>query len=343
VQDWSESGQAGTHRVKVLGVRARLSVSGTRDERIAAIARLQRGRVARWQLLAAGLSYKVIAGAVRRGTLFPLPGAVFVVGHAGPVELGEETAALLACPEGAALSHHTAARLWGIGTAGEHGIHVVVPGGVKTRAEGFGVHRARNLEARDIRIRKGLPVTSPARTLLDQAEGMAARQLELAFDQALVSGVMRPAGVAELLARSNGHRGAGRLRALLDRQAGVTTMTRSPPEEVFLDLVRQARLPAPRVNAPVAGYEVDFFWPEQKVIVEVDGYQFHSTRRAFEHDRRKDADLRAAGFTVLRVSAEQLDLQSYAVIADVTRALSAPAQVATISAPSSREMATSTE
>src|ERR1700739_2897393 len=73
VQDWSGSGHGGTHRVKVLGVRARLSVSGARDERIAAIARLQRGRVARCQLLAAGLGYKVIAGAVRRGTLFPLP------------------------------------------------------------------------------------------------------------------------------------------------------------------------------------------------------------------------------------------------------------------------------
>jgi hypothetical protein len=85
--------------VKVLGVRAELAVTGTRDERIAAIARLQRGRVARDQLLAAGLSYKVIAGAVKRGTLFPLPGAVFAVGHVGRVELGDETAALLACPD----------------------------------------------------------------------------------------------------------------------------------------------------------------------------------------------------------------------------------------------------
>jgi very-short-patch-repair endonuclease len=93
----------------------------------------------------------------------------------------------------------------------------------------------------------------------------------------------------------------------------------------------------------VAGYEVDFFWPEHKVIVEVDGFRFHSTRRAFEHDRRKEADLRAAGFTVLRVSFDQLQRGPYAVIADVVRALTAGAQVATSSEPSSREMATSTE
>jgi very-short-patch-repair endonuclease len=95
----------------------------------------------------------------------------------------------------------------------------------------------------------------------------------------------------------------------------------------------------------VAGYEVDFLWPERKLIVEVDGFRFHSTRRAFEHDHRKEADLRAAGFTLLRVSFEQLEREPYAVIADLVRALdSAPAaQVATISEPSSREMATSTE
>ena len=167
--------------------------------------------------------------------------------------------------------------------------------------------------------------------------------LKVPFWSSSVPALSSVVAVVELLARTSGHRGAGRLRALLDRQAGATTKTRSPAEEVFLDLVRQARLPAPRVNARVAGYEVDFFWPEQKVIVEVDGYRFHSTRRAFEHDRRKDADLRAAGFTVLRVSSEQLERQPYAVIADVTRALIAPTQVATISAPSSREMATSTE
>jgi very-short-patch-repair endonuclease len=329
--------------VKVLGVRAELRVTGNRDEKIAAIARLQRGRVARRQLLAAGLSYEVIARAVKRGALLPLPGGVFAVGHAGAVELGNETAVLLALPESAALSHHAAAALWDMRPSDAGGpVDAVVPRGSHRRVDGCRVHRARSLQAQDIRIRKGLPVTSPARTLLDEAEELTPRRLELSFDRALVARILRPRDVTELLARTTGRKGATHLAALLERQHG-TTLTRSEAEELFLDLVRQAQLPPPRVNARVAGYEVDFFWPEHNVIVEVDGYRFHSTRRAFEHDHRKEADLRAAGFILLRVSFDQLDRESYAVIADVARALAAAAQVATISEPSSREMATSTE
>jgi very-short-patch-repair endonuclease len=356
VRDQTDSGQPGTHRVKVLGVRAELALSGKRDEKIAAIARLQRGRVARRQLRAAGLSYKVIAAAVRRGALIPLPGAVFAVGHFGASELAEETAALLACPEGAALSHRTAAKLWDMAPA-DGIVDIVVPEGAKTRADGFRIHRSRGLEPRDIRIRKGLPVTSPARTLLDEADDRTPRQLELEFDRAIVSRIMRTDDLAELLGRTRGRRGSAPLRALLERQHG-TTRTRSGAEELFLDLVRQARLPPPQTNVKVAGYEVDFLWPEQNLIVEVDGYCFHSTHRVFHRDHRKDADLRTAGFHVIRVSFEQLERQPFAVIADVTRGLTdrRPAtpsgtpeatpsgtQVATISVPSSGEMATSTE
>lgn len=318
-----------------------MALSGKRDEKIAAIARFQRGRVARRQLLAAGLSYKVIAAAARRGALIPLPGEVFAVGHAGAVDLGNETAALLACPEGAALSHSTAARLWDVSTADDGMIHVVVPAGAKTRADGFRVHRARKLEPRDIRVRKGLPVTSPARTLLDEAEALTDRQLELEFDRAIVARIMRNDDVAELLGRTSGRAGAARLAALLERQHG-TTFTRSEAEELFLDLVRRAQLPPPRVNARVAGYEVDFFWPEQRVVVEVDGFRFHSGRRAFEHDHRKIQDLQSAGLTVLRVTYLQLRNEPLVVIARIAQAVGG-AQVATISAPSSGEMATSTE
>jgi very-short-patch-repair endonuclease len=345
-QDSPDSDHCGAHVVKVLGVRAGLVVSGTRDEKIAAIARLQRGRVARRQLLAAGLGYRVISRAVERGLLSALPGGVFAVGHTGAVELGNETALLLALPDGAALSHHTAASIWDmrLSDAGRS-VDAVVAHGSYRRVEGCVIHRARNLQPRDIRIRKGLPVTSPARALLDQADELTLRQLELAFDRAIVAQIMRPNDVAELLGRTRGRVGASKLAALLERHTGRTTMTRSHAEEVFLDLIRQAKLPPPQVNARVAGYEVDFLWPERKLIVEVDGFRFHSTRRAFEHDHRKEADLRAAGFTLLRVSFEQLEREPYAVIADLVRALdSAPAaQVATISEPSSREMATSTE
>jgi very-short-patch-repair endonuclease len=221
-------------------------------------------------------------------------------------------------------------------------VHVVMPAGVKTRARGFRVHRARNLEPQDIRVREGVPVTSPARTLLDQADELVLRQLELAFDRALVARIMRPQDVAELLSRTPGHRGAGRLRALLERQTGTTTLTRSEAEELLLDLVRRAQLPPPRVNTRVAGYEVDFFWPELRVVVEVDGFRFHSGRRAFEHDHRKVQDLQSPGLTVLRVTYLELRDEPLVVIVRIAQAVGG-GQVATISVPSSGEMATSTE
>jgi hypothetical protein len=118
-----------THAVEVLGVRAEVHVSGTWEARIAAIAEKQRGRVSRRQLRAAGLSRGVIDRLVGRQLLFPVQRGVFAVGHPGPVELGDATAALLAAGPGAVLSHHTAAVLWGIRPtdSGDGQIHVTVP------------------------------------------------------------------------------------------------------------------------------------------------------------------------------------------------------------------------
>jgi hypothetical protein len=109
------------------------------------------------------------------------------------------------------------------------------------------------------------------------------REVERAVDQGLVSGLATRRDLERELARP----GAPRLRALLAGQSGPT-LTRSEAEERFLALVRAARLPAPRVNARAYGYELDFHWPDARVVVEIDGYAFHSTRRAFEGDHRKD-------------------------------------------------------
>lgn len=320
----TESDVVSTHAVKVLGVGAELHVSGSREARIAAIAQAQRGRVSRRQLHAAGVGNAAVARLVKRHALAPLRCDVFAVGHPGPVEFGEETAALLACPLGSGLSHHTAARLWDIQSpnSGDGEIHVVVPHASRSRAEGLRLHRARSLIAKDVRVRERLPVTSPARTLLDLAPILTPRQLELAFDRALVARIMRADDLAELLSRGKGKHGTRALSALLERQHG-STLTRSQAEELFLELIRSAQLPTPRINARQSGYEVDFLWTEQRVVIEIDGYRFHSTRRAFEHDHRKDRDLRAAGLTVLRFTYDQLRREPQAVIAAVAFALGA--------------------
>jgi very-short-patch-repair endonuclease len=306
--------------VKVLGARNEVPVSGTRDTRIAAIAGAQRGRVATRQLCAAGISNSAIGRMVASGGLIPVHRGVFLVGHAAPVALGDETSALLAVGDTAALSHRSAAAVWGLLPApGDARIHLVVPTARRICLAGVIVHRSRILEGRDVWVRRGLPTVSPARALLDIAAEASDRQLELAFDRAIVDRVLKPAHVADVLSRVGGHQGRRRLAGVLERQTSGTTMTRSEAEERVLALIRSARLTEPMLNARVAGYEVDFFWPQERFALEVDGYRFHSARGAFERDRRKDNDLRKAGVTTMRTTWWQVSEDSYALVADLAR------------------------
>src|SRR5947209_11254133 len=221
-----DSGSA-SRRVHVLGVRSEISISGSRQERIAAVARLQRGRLARRQLLAIGVAPASIAWLVDRARLFPTLRNVFAVGHPAPVGLGAETDALLSVRDGAALSHWSAAALWGLCTPAPAQVDVTVDDAPAACNPGVRVHRSRTLESRDIRLRDGLPVTSPARTLLDIAPESTERQLELAFDRGIVDRLLKPADVADVLARAGGHRGRGRMSTLLEDQTGGASMTRS--------------------------------------------------------------------------------------------------------------------
>ena len=255
------------------------------------------------------------------GKLRPLHRCVFAVGHDAPIELGDETAALLAVCDGAVLSHATAAALWGIRpprSAGEL-IHVAADQGT-SKPSGVRAHRTQLLTPADVRIHRGLPVLSPARALLDQAETVTAMKLELAFDQALIARIMRRADVVELVARAAGRRGCAALRALLERQNGPK-LTRSEAERLFLALITQADLPEPETNVRIHGFEVDFLWRQQGVVVEIDGFRYHSGHRAFQHDRRKDATLQAAGLLTMRVTWNQMHTEAYAVIARLAATL----------------------
>jgi very-short-patch-repair endonuclease len=259
--------------------------------------------------------------------IFRLHRGVFAVGHLAPYPLGDETAALLAAPDGSALGHYSAGSLWGMLTpeSGDGLIHIVTRD-VRIRPRpGVCIHRSRTLTARDIRIHDGVPVTSPARTLLDLGELLTERECELAYDRALVARIMTAVEVERVLDGAHGRAGKRLLRKLLARQCGPT-VTRSEAEERFLALIRRAKLPEPRVNARVHGYEVDFYWPG-RLIVEIDGFRFHSTQRAFEHDHRKDAVLRGGGFPVLRFTWHQITAEVVAVVALVAQALVGPARI----------------
>lgn len=315
-----DSGNEDSYLITVLGVRGSVSVSGAREHRIAAIAAFQRGRVAWRQLVQAGITGGVVERLVQRSRLHREHRGVYAVGHRAPIPLAAETAALLACSEGAVLSHRAAGALWGfVPPSDREPVHILTFGQCGAHPHGTKLHRTTHLLPRDVRIHRGLPVTSPARTLFDLAGELDDRGLERAVGEAFVQRLVRASQIEEVIDRIPGRRGSAQLRSLISGRPNA--VTRSQAEERFLELVRAAGLPGPRVNARILGFELDFAWVEQQLAVEIDGYRFHSSRSAFERDRRRDAILSAAGWRVVRVTWLQMEHEPLAVIARLAQAL----------------------
>ena len=239
----------------------------------------------------------------------PLPGA-------------SELAAVFACGGGALVSHRSAAALWGLLPGNAHAVDVTVVGRHCRSRPGIDVHQAGQIDKRDIRRRNGIPVTAPARTLIDWAATASDDEFEQAVSEARVQRLVRDGEIEAALARAGNRSGVARTRAVL-RAEDDSGYTRSRAERLIRALLKAARLPAPRVNVPVAGYSVDFLWPEHKLIVEVDGFQFHGHRAAFERDRRKDQVLTMAGYRVIRITWRQLRDEPLAVAAAIAGALTA--------------------
>jgi very-short-patch-repair endonuclease len=167
---------------------------------------------------------------------------------------------------------------------------------------------------------KGIPITTPPRTLLDIGLEVSPRELERAVAEAQRRRLTNRSALLSLLARYRGRAGTRPLRVLLegsDRPA----LTRSEAEERLLALLRKARLPAPDVNERLGPHEVDFVWREAGLAVEVDGFAFHGDRAAFEADRRRDAELAARGFNVIRVTWRQIVDEPEATLVRIGQAL----------------------
>ena len=292
-----------------------------KDWLIAELAGLQFGVVARSQLLAMGIGEGAIATRLRRYRLLRLHRGVYAVGHLALVPLAREMAAVLACGPGSFVSHRSAAVVWHlVREKSDDQVDVTVASMGRGARDGLRIHRSRLLSGHDVQHFRGLPVASPARALIDFAEEASDRELERAVHEALTRNLVNAAAITRASERFRGRRGAARLRRLI-AAADQPMLTRSEAEERFLSLLRAGELPSPEVNVLLDGYEVDFLWREQRLVVEVDGYQFHSSRRAFERDRRRDADLQAAGFSVLRLTWRQVVNEPYATIARTARAL----------------------
>ncbi len=274
----------------------------------AALAARQWGVVARRQLLDAGLSPTVIRTRVRAGRLIPLHPGVYAVGHARLRPEGHWLAAVLAVGPGAVLSHRDAAGLHGLRPANQVRIDVSTAGRARSSAR-IAVHRTRVLDARDTTAIDGIPVTTVARTLVDLAAIVPHDHLVSAIKQAERQCTFDLREVAAALARTRGRTGPGHraLReAIAERAALQGTVTLSFLEDAFLRLVRTNRLPLPATNVLVEGFQVDAAWRRHRIAVELDGWQDHHTRQAFERDRERDAALTAAGWRVVRFTYPQV-------------------------------------
>ncbi|MBX6363707.1 MAG: DUF559 domain-containing protein [Gemmatimonadetes bacterium] len=291
---------------------------------IAALAAGQHGVVARGQLLRAGVTLDAIDYRVRTGRLETLHRGVYRV---GPLKgrLEREMAAVLACGETVVLSHRSAAMAWRLLPYRDDGrpVDVSVRRGCPDPGPGVRVHRIPRLEADETTVHEGIPVTTPARTLLDLVGDSREHEVEQALAGAYRNRLTNPRELKRLLARHAGRRGTRTLRLLLGRGTGPA-FTRSEAESQFLALVRRAEIPAPETNVVLSGFEVDFHWPEARLVVEVDGFAFHASRHAFERDRRRDAVLAAAGYRVIRVTWRELTARSEALLVRLARALTPP-------------------
>jgi very-short-patch-repair endonuclease len=186
--------------------------------------------------------------------------------------------------------------------------------------DGIRIHRALDLLPDEVTTLDGIPLTTPARTLLDLGEVCTAREVEQAVATGLRLKLVARDELRTMVERHPKHRGARVLRTLLDADA-APAFTRSQAEEKFLALIRRARLPAPELNVHVLEYEVDALWRSAHVIAEVDGFAFHRSARSFTLDRRRDAELTAAGYRVLRFTWTDVTEQSHATVARLAQAL----------------------
>jgi very-short-patch-repair endonuclease len=213
-----------------------------------------------------------------------------------------EMAAVLACGNGAVLSHRSAAALWKLlPYPAQSPVHVTVPNRALAQRPGIRIHRVQELPRDEITTEHGIPITTPARTILDVAAEVTAGELEQAVATAVRNHRTTRPKLDSLLAGYPRRPGTRALRTLLER-GGRPAFTRSRPERRLLDLIRKAGLPAPEANLKTERYELDLYWPEYRLAVEVDTLWTHSSAESFEADRRRDAELAADGIQVMRIT-----------------------------------------
>ncbi|HEY7631857.1 MAG TPA: DUF559 domain-containing protein [Thermoleophilaceae bacterium] len=292
----------------------------TRHRALADLAGRQGGVVALWQLLEIGFSRETIQHWLQSGRLHRIHKGVYSLGHRAIAWKGRLTAAVIACGPEAVVSHRSAAAWWALLPSERAIVDVTAPG--RHRRRGIDGHRA-ELHVCDRTIHEDIPITTIARTLLDLAEVVSPGRLAKAVETAERRNLFDLRAVEDVLARSPGRHGHRQLRSLLaDYRCAPTT--RSKLEIDFLEFIEEEDLPRPESNASIGGYEVDMLWDQQRVIVELDTWDYHGTHEAFERDRARDIDLQLWGYVVLRITGRRLREERAHVAAQLRTLLARP-------------------
>jgi very-short-patch-repair endonuclease len=291
---------------------------------VAELAAEQWGIVDLDELRGCGLSPREITTLVQNGWLHRLHRRVYSVGHASPPLEGRFLGAVKACVPPAAISFFAGAVNLGIFDWEERPIDVTVAAVGSRSHPGLRIHRVAAFGPDDVCRHRGIPTTSPARTLLDLAAVLPPNGLRRAVRRAQSLGLVHVDQITAYLGRHEGRRGAGRLARLI---ATGPAPTRSELEDAVLDLMLRGGLAHPRVNEPLrlGGRRVipDFRWPELRLVVEADGAQWHEGAVAREVDSERQALLEAHGERVLRVTWAQAVTEPHQTLARL-RAAGAP-------------------
>lgn len=285
------------------------------------LATRQHGVVSHRQLLGLGFGGRWIERRLAEGRFEAIHRDVYSVGHSRLTRKSSWWAAVLAYGAGTVLSHHSAAVLWELrrGRAGPIHVNAFLGWQGRRRRSGIWLHRCK-VRAEETTSHDGLPVTTVARTLFDLAEVAPYDDVKKAAEAADRRNLLRLRELEEVCERGRGRRALRPTRRLL-MELGAPVEGRSPLEIRFAAFVRERRLPVPVQNVDILGHEVNALWPAAKLIAELDSWEFHSDRAAFERDRTRDTQLMLAGYRTIRVTHRRLDREAEQLAAEIRQLL----------------------
>jgi hypothetical protein len=269
---------------------------------IAQIAARQQGNITRQQLLALGVDRRSIDYWLCNHRLFRIHRGVYAVGHPPTSRIQEAAAAILACGPRAVLSHGSAMTLHGFWKRWDRPFEVTLA--ADRRPSRIRTHRCSTLLKRDVVVVQSIPVTSPARTALDMAPRLKPKPLTRLINDARRAGLITLADLDDVADRNPSHPGAPPLRWHTEDPRNPT---RSGGEDDFPGFCRRYGLPVPLINTKVHGFEVDAYFPDERLIVELDGWPFHRDRSSFESDRDRDATMLVHEIPTVRITYERLE------------------------------------